>query len=92
MNLASKNDTLAQNQQSEGLRIVSKQEIEWIRTSEAAKILGVKTTQGALHILRGEGKVNPKWIVRHWNIGTDDMPRYLVAKEDVIALAEQRKS
>lgn len=67
------------------------EQIEWIRTSEAAEILGVKSTQGVLTIVRGE-KEPYKWIVRFWNVGTESMPRYMLAKEDIIALAKKRKS
>jgi hypothetical protein len=67
------------------------EKIEWIRTSEAAEILDVKSTQGVLTIVRGE-KEPYNWIVRYWNVGTDAMPRYMLAKDDIIALAKQRKS
>jgi hypothetical protein len=67
------------------------EQIEWIRTSEAAEILDVKSTQSVLFLVRGEEKPY-KWIVRYWNVGTEDMPRYMLAKEDIIALAKKRKS
>jgi hypothetical protein len=66
--------------------------IEWIRTAEAAKILGVKSTEGVLVIVRGKNRDNPNWIVRYLNVGTDDMPRYMLNKEDIIELADRRKS
>jgi len=63
---------------------------EWISTAQAAAILGVKSTQGVLNIVRGESKPY-NWIVRYWNAGTEDMPRYMLAKEDIETLAKQRK-
>ena len=74
---------------TQGIHVVDK--VTWIRTSEAAEMLGVKSTQGVLTIVRGE-KEPYNWIVRHWNVGTDAMPRYMLAKDDIIELAKKRKN
>lgn len=71
---------------TQGVRMADK--VTWIRTSEAAVILNVKSTQGVLFLIRPDGN----WIVRNWNAGTESMPRYYVAKEDIEALAKKRKS
>lgn len=82
------------NNSFEEIVIVSKKQLppepEWIRTSEAMDILGVSSTEGVLHIVRGD-RDNPNWIVRHWNVGTEQMPRYMLAKEDIEKLAEDRR-
>jgi hypothetical protein len=68
------------------------EKIEWIRTSEAAAILNVKSTEGVLIIVRGKNRNNPKWVVRYMNVGTDDKPRFMLAKEDIELIAAKRKS
>lgn len=69
---------------------MEQEQTDWISTVQAAEILDVKSTQGVLNIVRGEKKPF-KWIVRYWNAGTEDMPRYMVSREDIEALAKQRK-
>lgn len=62
--------------------------VTWIRTAEAAKMLGVKSTQGVLFIVRPDDK----WLVRYLNVGTDAKPRYMLAKEDVQRIVNERKN
>ena len=66
------------------------QEPEWIRTSEAAEMLGVKTTQGVLHIVRNPVNFD-EWYVRYLNVGSSEMPRYMLAKQDIERIANERK-
>lgn len=60
---------------------------EWIPTREVMAILHVTSTQGVWYII-ARAEREHKILVRRRNIGTEEMPRYLLNRFDIELVAQ----
>lgn len=63
-------------------------ENEYVPTREAKTILKVTSTQGVWNVIERAKRKHKDLMVRTRNIGTEEKPRYLINRNDLIKVAE----